>query len=244
MINKLKKLFRNFLGTTVNRELIENSHRLEIRNLNEILALQHLERLNLNTFVVNTGWSSSYSMIHHVINDLIVYNRKNILEFGMGNSTLYISHAIKRLELNCGITSVDSNKEWIEIFKNQNTIFESESFISIVLAPIEQNTNGQWYSESSLNNQIPSSSKFDVIIIDGPSSTIHKNIRQNGVDYILKILSDNFIIFIDDVFRSEENDLIQIFKEKIPGISMLNFGRYAILYKKDCADAVPAYLWR
>lgn len=244
MKNLLRKLLRNLNGTALNREILENNHRLETRDLNEILAMQHLTPLKMDSFIVNTGWSASYSMIHHIINDLIVNKRVNILEFGMGNSSVYIAQAIKRLKLDSKLFSVDANVEWIDIFKTQLIELELEQYCNIFYAPIERNNIGLWYSEDSLKKLLPEEHKFDVIIIDGPPGSVSKNVRQNGLDYIFSRISNDFIIFIDDTLRADESQIIALISQRFPQIKVLRFDRYAIVSNNNAADAVPSYLWK
>lgn len=58
---------------------LQNSSRKEDENI----ALQLLDSLKpINTFLPATTWSLNPSTIVHILNDILINERKNIIEFG------------------------------------------------------------------------------------------------------------------------------------------------------------------
>src|SRR5690554_1898626 len=67
-----------------------------------------------SNFIPFTTWSVSPSIILHILNDIVINKRCNIIEFGSGASTIYIARLIQTLKLDVKFFSVESNEEWLE----------------------------------------------------------------------------------------------------------------------------------
>ena len=114
-----------------------------------------------------------------------------LLEFGSGRATEVFSKYYT-------VYSVEENSEWLNKY-NSNYIH----------APIK---NG-WYDREVLEKKLPS--KYDVILIDGPTSPEslgRLNIRKEFLTNI-DLFNTDAVIFVDDIHREAEASLLTSLSE-------------------------------
>ncbi len=81
-------------------------------NADALIQLQQLSPKD--SFIPFTHWSMPPILILHILNDIIINSRKNIVEFGSGASTLYIARLIRAQKLECKLIAVESDKGWLQ----------------------------------------------------------------------------------------------------------------------------------
>lgn len=88
MINRIRKLYQDYFAIIRNSE----SHAKLARQMNaNIQALNSLSLLmdeNINKYIPFTDYALSPYSIAHILNDLAINSRKNIVEFGSGTSSI------------------------------------------------------------------------------------------------------------------------------------------------------------
>ncbi len=173
----------------------------------DILACQLLSKLmNEHDFLPYTDSALSFSGIHTILNDCIIHNRKLIVEFGSGISTIILAKLIQRLNLtDTRFVSFDHDAGWVDICNNY--ISGSGTQTQIIHAPLKPNGSLDWYDKQVIYNcldNIPQ--KPDCMIVDGPPAWkkgMGKS-RMPALDCIQSRLADSFSIFLDDVNREGE----------------------------------------
>lgn len=116
----------------------------------------------------------------------------SILEFGAGNTTIKLYEALKVKYKNVNYVTYEDNPKWM---------------------PNNEGIKVRMFDRKDLNRGniiIPSSEKYDIVIVDGPDGELRKywyNIFKNNVN-------KDTIIHIDDVFHypSFEYELNSTFK--------------------------------
>ena len=109
MFKKLYKIYNNIMKIS---KLESNQARLfSLTNITKLL--------DANTFIPFTAWSLSPFVIDMVLNDILINKRSKIIEFGSGNSTIFIAKLIKVYDLDIIFFSVDSDQKWINKVKKQ-----------------------------------------------------------------------------------------------------------------------------
>jgi predicted O-methyltransferase YrrM len=163
------------------------------------------------SYLPYTTSSLKFRFLACLVNDIVVNNRKSVLEFGSGISTIIVARLIKMNNLDCKITTVDESPEWQEIIKK---ILKEESlldYVTFVCAPTEPSTDLQQSYEynSKIVFEAIKDKKYDLVLVDGPSAWQKKNImsRASNVKFIKDNLTDNFTIFIDNSDRQGETEL-------------------------------------
>ncbi len=108
----------------------------------------------------------------------------NIVELGSG-------HGSVRLSENYNVWSVEHDETWLNISSN--------TYIHAEIVPFSVNgIEGLWYNVEKIKHSLPE--KYDLLIIDGPPSTI----GRNGVLTFQEIFTWNCHILVDDTHRAQE----------------------------------------
>lgn len=189
-------------------------------------------------YVPITNWGMRPAMIAHILNEIVINKRKNIIEFGSGVSTIYISRLIKQNNLDITFASVESNMDWIKILKAQLNEENLGNCVSFIHAPINVYENSQWYDKDIIMKNIKDD--IDMIIVDGPIGIATPLARFDAIPFIKKYLSQNFIVFLDDTQRKDEKKIINEW-EKILNIKSETFNRYSILKSSESFSSSPIF---
>jgi|SRR5690554_813805 len=149
--------------------------------------------------------------ISFLLNDIIINDRKIIVEFGSGISTILISRLIKRNKLSCQLISIESDLDWN---KKLNRILEGEDVhhnTTIINAPLKEIETpfgiNNWYD---FDDSIFLEKKIDLVIVDGPPAYLEelKHSRYPALPKVHKFLSKNHMIYLDDTNRIGEKEVI------------------------------------
>lgn len=71
---------------------IKNKIKFKLYNKQEdILGKLNLSVFQFKTYLPHSKSSLNYSSINSLLNDVVINNRKNIIEFGGGLSTIYLA---------------------------------------------------------------------------------------------------------------------------------------------------------
>lgn len=140
---------------------------------------------------------------------------KKILEFGLGESSKFVSAYIENEIIEAKHTIIEQSQEWSNAFQ---TRFKLSNSSKITICPlVKKNINGfEVNCYEGLDQTI--SGTFDLYIIDGPFGSHH--FSRYDIVTMADRLSQNqeFIIVLDDFDRIGEqetaSELIQLFKEK------------------------------
>ncbi len=165
---------------------------------------------------LNIGrWAGNYSffyVLNRILND---YQPNKILEFGLGESSKFVSTYLHNYLLDSEHIIIEQDADWKNAFENKFTLSLRSS---IQIMPLLQksykgfNYNGYENIESSIQ------SIFDLYIIDGPFGS-PKYSRFDIYALAEKLTTQNdFIIIMDDYNRSGEKEttkeLLLMFKNK------------------------------
>ena len=184
-------------------------------NSGEIAALIKLSSLGAG-YVPWTTSSMRPEAVVHILNEIVVNNKKRVLELGMGVTTTCIMAFIKDSP-DIKLLSVDHDAKWIEICQAQ---LELRCLTSpnhtLIHAPLDENKSvsglGSWYDISSLSNV--QSFNPDLLIVDGPPAWRKEieNARVPVFNALSKKLSHDATVFIDDYTRPGESLLLDLFE--------------------------------
>jgi hypothetical protein len=204
---KIKKKFQK------KNELLLSSREIEWAHYyhDSIRGIEFIENLNLNI----GRWAGNYTffyLLNRILND---YQPKSIIEFGLGESSKFVSKYIEHKLLDTQHIIVEQSKEWQESFLKRFDLSKNTSIDICELKQIEVNgfkVNSYSTVEKYVNQ------KFDLYIVDGPFGSV-KYSRYDIVHVLKNIqLGDEFIIIMDDYDRMGEKettkDLISMFDEK------------------------------
>lgn len=210
MFNKLKSIIQEFRD----RETIQTSQLWENYWANvyhdSIRGNEALEKLPLNI----GRWAGNYSffyVLNRIMND---YNPKSIVEFGLGESTKFISTCIKD-DPSVNHVIIEHDPDWIKNFEGRFDL-RSESKIEQFNLVQKQYKNKEYGGYEGIEKL--SESKFNLYILDGPFRSQHYS--RIDIIHTLEALTatDEFIIIIDDFERNGEQEtakeVLELFKSK------------------------------
>lgn len=175
-------------------------------------TIKGCEWLDYRRFAISPGrFAVGYNYMYVAFRILNEIRPKNILEFGMGQSTKLISQYVNNV-VNGGVkhTCVEQNQKWADVFKNIYDV--SNSDIRVVDTcqeryPDDSSPVVTRFVSKSLKS-IVGNNKYDFISIDGPVGTNNSSAysRSDILDYLPECLSDSFIILMDDYERDGERN--------------------------------------
>ncbi len=145
-------------------------------------------------------------IINLIINDIIINQRKVVVELGSGVSSLILAQAIKSYQLDCTIYSVEQNLSWIEFLQEKAIAEGLKDHVEFIYAPVNSSVKNSWYNEELLRRHLPQSGKVDMLIVDGPLA-YHKNTRKSrsrALDFFHPFLNDSCFLLLDDIDRMNE----------------------------------------
>lgn len=204
-----KKIKKKIQNVWVNKESMKLQE--------DIYALSQLEPLSSSY----TVWSSSSirpSAMVQILNEIIVNNRKNIVEFGCGITTVYIAKILK--QYGGHLYSVEDNKEWINIVLTMLKQNNLEDYVTFVYAPLCKSQfsleNCDWYDENIVQ-KVLKGVDINMVIVDGPPAYL-KEIelsRYPAIPILSNQLSDNFCIVLDDIYRNGEKKILKLWEKNL-----------------------------
>ncbi|MDN5214505.1 class I SAM-dependent methyltransferase [Fulvivirgaceae bacterium BMA12] len=196
--------------------------------INNVYSLGLLQNLLVDfPFVPYTKFGLNPTGLLFIINDILINNRKYIIEFGAGVSTIVIARLIKKNSLNTRLISVEHDEGWLEMIANTLQKEKLSQNVKPIYAPLSEcdlSINGmKWYNTKTLDNYI-ADQKFDAIIVDGPPSYSKEIMfsRYPAIPYLKDKLNTNIAIYLDDVEREGEREILKKWSE----ILKINFEIY------------------
>lgn len=190
--------------------------------LRDIYAYQQLSPiLSRSSYLPFSTASLSSSSIAILLNDILINNRKCILEFGSGITTYLLAKlcSINNLE-GVEIISVEENNDWIEVVKEllrkDGILTENIHFVD---APLIENNKAigscTWYNEKKITAAL-AQKKVDCVLVDGPSAWREeiKFSRYPALPFVKNFLAENSIVFLDDIHREGEKVIVSKWKEQ------------------------------
>lgn len=185
-----------------------------------------------SNFIPFTSWSLSPTVILHILNDISINERRNIIEFGSGVSTLYIAKLIKTLKLDAKFYSVESNEEWYLKMKQELAVYNLGDIVTLIYAPLKDVDNEfrlhdqkLWYDTEIILSAIDGKKYMDLIIVDGPFGAITPYVRYSAIPFLQNRLSNNFAIFLDDTNREQEHQIAMLWS-KLLNLKSEKFNSY------------------
>lgn len=146
-----------------------------------------------------------------VVNDMVVNQRKTIVEFGMGISTIVISNIIKKNNLETQLISFEHDENWIKIV-NSYVSGGNQSYHLPLNDPPPFSYNADKTTEILKNISI------DSVLVDGPPAYnwIRRRSRRSVIDIVKPFLNqEKFCIFLDDVNRPSEYKSVKLWSRDL-----------------------------
>lgn len=245
MIRKIKNFVR-FTRTSV-RKVLENQS-IICQQLVEVNSCGQLGTLiNAGGYLPFNKASLNFSTLAIISNDIIINNRKKILEFGSGISTVIFARLLKLNAVEGSrIISVEHDQNWIEVVKRILVSEELTQYVKFFHAPLTNNRdtleNNNWYEIEELRNYlIDNNLSIDLCIVDGPPAW-YKEVQKSrypALPFVVQFLNSNSALFLDDASREGERIILKEWEKY--QLKRVDFTHYLSgLFKGDFYDiSVP-----
>jgi len=242
MISSLKRRLKKFVDQKI-KEI--KKHQNQTQQI--VLDYAQISRLfSESTFIPFTGWSISPSVILHILNDIVINNRRNIIEFGAGASTLYIAKLIQTLKLDAKFYSVESNADWLKKMEQELALYNLQDIVTLIHAPLTEpdtdiclNEQELWYDSEKITAALGGNAEVDLIVVDGPYGGSTPFARYSAVPFLHDRLSKNHGIFRDDTRRDDEDQIAKHWS-KILDLPQQKFNRYTY-FTSDASFGTAPY---
>lgn len=208
MINKIKSLIQE------NRErqklIFKQTQEITWGQVysDSIRGISYLEDLSINI----GRWAGNYSFFYVLNRVLMDYKPASILEFGLGESSKFISAYLDNLLLNSRHLIIEHDENWASSFRQRFNLSERSH---VKLFPLQQTVVNGYESFCYKNFNESIKDKFDLYVIDGPFGSE----RFSRFDIVSKAKTfepdDEFIILMDDFDRIGEKDTIEKILEEL-----------------------------
>lgn len=183
-------------------------------------------------FIPFTSWTISPSVILHILNDIVINKRRNIIEFGSGASTLYIARLIQTLKLDAKFYSVESSEDWSQKMEEELMRYNLQDVVTIIRAPLKNASKKicykeqkLWYDTAKIYKALELNKEIDLVIVDGPYGGSTPFARYSAIPFLKDRLSKSLGVFLDDARREQEYE-IGLEWEKILNLKSNNYKRY------------------
>jgi len=193
---------------------------LNTLKLDDTYALSLLQPLLIGYDIIPfTGASLRPFCLIHILNDILINDRRTIIEFGSGISTVIIGRLIKKNKLTATLLSIEHDEKWAQrldsLLKNEDL----NDSVKVIYAPLTDChlaiDNNKWYDMEALTKQTENK-KFDLVIIDGPPAweAINVKARYPALPFMTNKLAPLFSIYLDDVNRLGEQSILNLWEQK------------------------------
>ena len=176
-----------------------------------LLLLQDL--LHDYGFLPVSASAMSFESILTICNDIVINERKAVIEFGCGISTLVIASLIRRKGLSCRFVSVEGNAGWQSIIAHSLRTAGTENAVELIHAPVAPHrlaiAGNSWYDLEPHRDSILTST-YDSVIVDGPEAFSDRIAlsRYPALPFLRDHLDrERCFILLDDAGRAGEREI-------------------------------------
>lgn len=217
LLNKLKNYAQRKLGISL---LISGQQRIEEQQ-NHLIKCQH-EVLKANLFrdtICDSewlqyknfslgGWAVDYGLMYTLYKVLNNVKPKNVLEFGLGQSSKML-HQYGSYYTDAKVLTCEHNSEWIDFFKVE---INGRYQLNIKLLGLQhRNYKGFETLVYEGLDDVRNDQKYDLILVDGPFGSEHYS-RSQLIDLVQNNLSERFCVIMDDYERIGEQETVSEIK--------------------------------
>lgn len=192
--------------------------------LDDVYALSLLQPLLAGKpFLPMSGSSLRPLCLVYIVNDIVINQRRHIIEFGAGISTLLIARLLKINNIAATVTSFDHNEPWLRVLKNALKKEGLAGKVNLVHAPLTPCEialeNNAWYNTDVIKKHTHGK-QYDLMIVDGPPAyepSIATS-RYPALPYLAEKLAERASVYLDDASRHGEQIILEKWREAYPSI--------------------------
>ena len=177
--------------------------------LYDIYALQLLQR-EQQGFVAWTSSALRPGAVASIVNDIVINQRRQVVEFGSGISTLAIARHLPDATYSC--ISFEHDADWA---KTVNTMLDNEGIgthcrvVHAPLRPSDHSIDGSdWYDVDIVRNKLRGLN-INLVLCDGPlaDNPALTLSRYPAIPEIREHLAKDYAVYLDDIDRRGERKI-------------------------------------
>lgn len=139
-----------------------------------------------------------------------------ILECGSGASTIVTAYMLKKIGKG-KVYSLDHDAYYGNQTRERIVEHGLQDFAEIIIAPLKPCTiDGQKYIWYDFGEKLPKG--INMVIVDGPPSKFHADIRYPVFPITYPLLRENSVILLDDYQRTPEKRMVKKWMEEFSGL--------------------------
>lgn len=156
-------------------------------------------------------WSRSSmrpSAIVAIVSDMVVNERRVILECGSGNSTVFAARALSQQGQDGHIHSLDHDAGWTRVTAAAIAREHLGRWASVTHAPLR----GGWYDVDML----PDLDGIELLVVDGPPAYAPgtETARQPALEVLWERLAPGATVILDDSWRAGERRVLAAWQRR------------------------------
>ena len=149
------------------------------------------------------GWAASPDYLNVIVENLLRYRPRTVIECGSGVSTLITAYILEKIG-GGKIYSLDHEQKFGQQTAELLQLHGLTDYAEVIYAPLTTHHIGdktyQWYDLSRL----PTTAPIDFITVDGPPITLQKNARYPALPLLSARCADRVCVVIDDFNRPDD----------------------------------------
>lgn len=206
----MKQRIRNFIRRVFGLlRLSDKLDRIDIAtqaliNAQRLKAVaENCQWLKYKSFITGR-WAMDNAALYTLCRILNNMKPKNILEFGLGQSSFMI-HQYANFYEDVSALTIEHDKEWITFFMNgiQKDIHISTKQYDKEFVKYKEFETLTYKNMNELQGEV-----YDFFVVDGPFGSEHYS-RSQIIDFVQENLPERFCILIDDSERNGEKETIE-----------------------------------
>ncbi|MEV6601906.1 class I SAM-dependent methyltransferase [Actinoplanes sp. NPDC051346] len=192
-------------------------------SLGDLLALQSLQPL-ISQYIPWTSWSMRPAALASVVNDLVLRERRTVVELGAGSSTLVLARAVRLTEGR--LVSVEHDAGFAEAMNRRLRAAGLDDRATVRHVPLtaipaasvqagRHRAPSEWYDLETLRAAVPKN--IDLLVVDGPPAGEQADVlvREPAVRVLRDRLAASFSIYLDDAEREPEREILAMWESQL-----------------------------
>lgn len=181
----------------------------------------------------------------HLVNDIIINQRRRVIEVGAGISTVVMARLFEDLGVEGRIVSIDHDEGWIEVVQRLLAKEGLERYVRLVHAPLgacEQSMDGcLWYEAASVEKAVEGDG-YDLLLVDGPPAWEpgRELSRYPALPSFSQKLGSRASIYLDDINRDGERKIVESWQMDFPISFAIRGGTLGHATLGEAYNAAPA----
>lgn len=171
----------------------------------------HLSLLNFLRFTAPFPVTDSYvaapDLLLHLANTIAIERPTLVVECGSGVSTLVMARTAQLLSRRTRVVALEHDPEYVDRSRQLLAMHDVQAFAEVRYTPLEAVNIAKhataWYAPDQINDL----EDIDLLLVDGPPTTVGPYARYPAVPVFQKRLSERAVVLLDDAARKDEAEV-------------------------------------